>query len=64
MYKYRKKFFRNSAIVAALANGFWASLTQVHSGPVAGLPPVLMAVASVLACYFSLVWLFQGMRSK
>lgn len=64
MYKNRKKFFRTCAIGAALANGFWASLTQVQSGPGAGLTPVLMAVASVLVSYFSLVWLFQGMRSK
>lgn len=64
MYKNRKKFFRSCAIGAALANGLWASLMQAESGPGAGLTPVLMAVASVLVCYFSLVWLFQGMRSK
>lgn len=64
MNKNRKKLFRTCAIGAALANGYWASLTQTPSGPGAGSAPVLMAVASVLVCYFSLMWLFQGMRSK
>ena len=64
MYKNRKKIFRTCAIGAALANGYWASLTQSHGGHAAGLSPVLMAMASVLVCYFSLAWLFQGMRSK
>lgn len=64
MYKNRKKFFRTCAIGAALANGYWASVTQTHGGDAAGLIPVLMSVASVLVCYYSLAWLFQGMRSK
>lgn len=64
MYKNRKKFFRTCAIGAALANGYWASVTQSHGSHAAGLTPVLMSVASVLVCYYSLAWLFQGMRSK
>jgi hypothetical protein len=64
MYKSRKKFFRTCAIGAALANGYWASVTQSHGANAAGLSAALMAIASVLVCYFSLAWLFQGMRSK
>jgi hypothetical protein len=63
MYKSSKKFFRTCAIGAALANGYWASVTQSRGGH-EGLTPMLMAMASVLVCYFSLAWLFQGMRSK
>ncbi len=45
----------------SLANGLWASLAQGpgHASPA----PVLMAVAAVWVGYFSLAWLFQGMRS-
>jgi hypothetical protein len=62
MYKNRKKHLRTVAVGAALANGYWASLTQTGHGP--SWSPVLLAMASVMACYFSVVWLAQGMRSK
>jgi hypothetical protein len=39
-------------------------LTQTNGGQGANLAPVLMSVASVWVCYFSLAWLFAGMRSK
>jgi hypothetical protein len=64
MYKNRKKHLRIAAIAASLANGYWAFLTQTNGGQGADLAPVLMSVASVWVCYFSLAWLFAGMRSK
>lgn len=51
------------AVGASLANGYWASVTQSANGG-GGLSPVLMAMISVWAGYFSLTWLMQGMRSK
>jgi hypothetical protein len=57
-----KKYLRTMAVGASLANGYWASLTQ--AGGRGDLMPVALAVASVLAGYFSLTWLFDGMRSK
>jgi hypothetical protein len=64
MYKNRKKYLRTAAIGAALANGYWASITQTHGGRAGDWPAVVLAMASVMACYFSLTWLAQGMRSK
>ena len=64
MYKNRKKHLRTAAIGAALANGYWASVTQSQSGHAANGVTVLLAMASVMACYFCLAWLVQGMRSK
>ncbi len=64
MYKNRKKYLRTGAVGAALANGYWASLTQNHGGHASGMMPVLMGMASVMACYFSVAWLVEGMRSK
>lgn len=61
MRKNGKKNMRMLAVGAALANGYWASLTQ--SGG-AWSYPVVMAVVSVMAGYFSLTWLLQGIRSK
>jgi hypothetical protein len=62
MLKNGKRNLRLVAIGASLANGYWASLTQ--SGAGASWSPVLMAMVSVWAGYFSLTWLMQGMRSK
>ncbi|MEO6094231.1 MAG: hypothetical protein ABIW76_00670 [Fibrobacteria bacterium] len=53
-----------AAIAASLANGYWSSLSGTHGGQGADLAPVLMSVASVWVGYFSLAWLFAGMRSK
>ncbi|MDB5105551.1 MAG: hypothetical protein JWP91_3240 [Fibrobacteres bacterium] len=70
MYKSqnRKKHMRTLAVGAALANGYWTSLTQTHLGNGGahggGWSPVLLAMASVMACYFSVAWLVQGMRAK
>jgi hypothetical protein len=47
----------------SLANGCWASLTQNGQGGTDWSPAVL-AMLSVWACYFSIVWLAGGMRSR
>lgn len=63
MHKNRKKYLRTVAIGLSLANGCWASLMPSGNGEAAWSPAVL-AMLSVWACYFSVTWLFGGMRSK
>ena len=63
MLKNGKRNLRLLAIGASLINGYWASLTQAGN-PGTSWSPVVMAMVSVWAGYFSLSWLLQGMRSK
>lgn len=63
MLKSGKRNVRMLAAGVSLANGYWASLAQGGNGA-REAAPVLLAVASVWAGYFSLAWLLQGMRSK
>jgi hypothetical protein len=63
MLKSGKSIARTVAAGASLANGLWATLAQGSVPGHASVVPVLLAVAAVWAGYFSLAWLFQGMRS-
>ena len=64
MLKSGKSIARTVAAGASLANGLWAALAQgtAAQGHAAAVP-VLLSVAAVWVGYFSLSWLFQGMRS-
>ena len=64
MFKNSRKNLRLAAMAVSLINGYWASLTQTSPGHGSSWSPVLMAMVSVWAVYFSLAWLLQGMRSK
>jgi len=50
------------AVVASVANGAWASITQ--SGHGGELVAGDSRDAFVWACYFSVAWLVEGIRSK
>jgi hypothetical protein len=63
MLKSGKSIARTVAAGASLANGLWAALAQGSVPGHAAAVPVLLSVAAVWAGYFSLSWLFQGMRS-
>jgi hypothetical protein len=58
-----KKYLLGTVVTLSLANGYWASLTQGVSGKLDGAA-VVMSMLSVWACYFTISWLFTGMRSK
>jgi ABC-type transporter Mla maintaining outer membrane lipid asymmetry permease subunit MlaE len=58
-----KKYLIVLVVLVSLANGYWASLTQGGNGRPEG-SPVLLSMLSVWACYFTITWLFTGMRSK
>jgi hypothetical protein len=62
MNKNRKKVMRTAAIVASVANGCWASVTEAGHGT--NWSPVILAVMSVWVGYFALTWLAEGMKSK
>lgn len=62
MSKNGKKYLRTLALVASVANGAWASMAEGGHG--ASWSPAIMAMVSVWACYFSVAWLAEGMRSK
>jgi len=58
-----KKYMRNAAGLISLANGYWAF--QVQSGTNdAEWAAILGAISASWVCYFCLVWLFEGLRSK
>ena len=54
---------RNVAGAASLINGYWAFQLQADSANVDWMP-VVAATLSAWACYFSIVWIIDGMRSE
>ncbi len=63
MLKSGKNIARTVAAGASVANGLWAGVAQGAVPGHTSAVPVLLSVAAVWAGYFSLAWLFQGMRS-
>jgi hypothetical protein len=57
-----KRYLRNAAGVASLANGYLAF--QLAEKDHNYWLPVGGAMLSAWACYFSILWLFEGLRSK
>lgn len=57
-----KRKMRNVAGAASLINGYWAFQLQAGNGPVDWVP-VSTAALSAWVCYFSIVWIIEGMRS-
>jgi hypothetical protein len=57
-----KRRLRNVAGLASLLNGFWAFQMQAGAENPDWVP-VATAGLSAWACYFSLVWIVEGMRS-
>ncbi|GEM_PF-6137054 len=56
-----KKYLIGTVVALSLANGYWAFLTQAGSGRLEK-SPVLLSMLSVWACYFTVTWLFAGMK--
>jgi hypothetical protein len=63
MHKNWKKYLLGAVVTLSFANGYWASLTQGAAGKTESAP-VVLSMLSVWACYFSISWLFEGMKSK
>jgi hypothetical protein len=57
-----KRIMRGAAGAASVLNGVWALQLQNGNAHVEWAP-VAAAVLSVWACYFSILWILQGMRS-
>lgn len=57
-----KSVMKGVAGVASVLNGLWALRLQDGNATVEWVP-VVTAALSVWACYFSILWLCQGMRS-
>lgn len=53
---------RGVAGAASVLNGLWALQLQDGNAAVEWIP-VVTAALSVWACYYSILWILQGMRS-
>jgi hypothetical protein len=62
MWIHWKRRLRNLAALASMLNGYWA-FHMPGAAEQAGGAAVLAAALSAWACYFSVVWLVEGMRS-
>lgn len=58
-----KRYMRNAAGIASLANGYWAFQMQNGNDQNNWLS-VFGAMLSAWLCYFCVVWLVEGLRSK
>lgn len=54
---------RGVAGTVSLINGYWAFQLQAGDASVDWVP-VFSAALSAWACYFSIVWIIEGMRSE
>lgn len=57
-----KRKLRNVAGTASLLNGFWALQLQAGNTDL-DWAPVATAALSAWVCYFSIVWILDGIRS-
>lgn len=63
MWNNWKRKMRNLAGAVSLINGYWAFQMQADSSSVDWMP-VGTAALSAWVCYFSIVWIIEGMRSE